>query len=89
MGLSPAEPRPVSAALTSPIENRGDRPTYHPAFITFGSNGRLAVTPVRWAGSGDLRATAEANGVAVLEPNGSYKQGDVIGTLAWSGSDIA
>ena len=88
LGLSPAEPQPIAAVLTAPIDNRGDRPTYHPARIAFGSDGRLAVTPVRWAGSGDLRATVEANGVAVLEPNASYQSGDVIGALHWSGSAV-
>lgn len=88
MGLAPAEPQPFTAALTSAIENRGDRPTYHPARVTLGSDGGLAVTPVRWAGSGDLRATAEANCVAVLEANTSYTPGGAVGALLWSGSDI-
>jgi molybdopterin molybdotransferase len=88
LGLDPAEPQPFSAVVTSPIENRGDRPTYHPARITLASDGRLCVTPVRWAGSGDLRATADANGVAVLEPNTSYAPSDAVGALLWSGSSI-
>jgi molybdopterin molybdotransferase len=86
--LAPAEPQSFPAVLTAPAENRGDRPTYHPARVALGSDGRLLVTPIRWAGSGDLRATAEANGVAVLEANGSYKEGDSVGAMLWSGSDI-
>jgi molybdopterin molybdotransferase len=88
LGLALAEPQSFPAILTAPIDNRGDRPTYHPARIALGNDGRLSVTPVRWAGSGDLRATAEANGIAVLEPNGSYKPSDRIATLVWSGSEI-
>lgn len=86
LGLEPAEPRPRPAIITQPCENRGDRPTYRLAKIETLDDGRLTVTPVRWAGSGDLRATVEANGVAVVEPNRSYAAGDTIDVLLWPGT---
>jgi molybdopterin molybdotransferase len=88
LGVDPPGPRPVTATLTAGYENRGDRPTYHPAMITAAGDGRITVTPVRWAGSGDLRATAEANGVAVFESNRSYSAGEVVQALLWSGANI-
>ncbi|MGC1275336.1 MAG: gephyrin-like molybdotransferase Glp [Planctomycetaceae bacterium] len=88
LGIEPPGPRPVTALLTQPFENRGDRPTYHPAKITVDSDGRLTVTTVRWAGSGDLRATVDADGVAVFEPNRSYTAGETIDVLPWPGGEI-
>lgn len=86
--IDPLGPRPAKAVLTVAYENRSDRPTYHPARIIAGSDGRLMVTPVRWAGSGDLRATAEANGVAVFDASRSYAVGEAIGALLWPGADL-
>lgn len=88
LGIDPAVPRAVSGVLTTPYENRGDRPTYYPAKIAANADGRLTVTPVRWAGSGDLRATVEADGTAVFEPNRSYTAGDTIDVLLWPGGAV-
>ncbi|MBA3313294.1 MAG: molybdopterin molybdenumtransferase MoeA, partial [Planctomycetaceae bacterium] len=88
LGTANPRPRSLPAILSVAFENRGDRPTYHPARIAFGNDGRLTVTPVRWAGSGDLKATVEANGVAVFEAGRSFAACDVIGALLWSGCDI-
>ncbi|HEX6986991.1 MAG TPA: molybdopterin-binding protein, partial [Planctomycetaceae bacterium] len=89
LGIDPSGPRPVTAVLTTAFENRGDRPTYHPARVEAAGDGRLTVATVRWAGSGDLRATAEANGVAVFEPARSYAAGETIRALLWPGAEIA
>lgn len=78
--------RAMPAVLTTAFENRGDRPTYHPAKIEFGDDGRVRVSLVRWAGSGDLRATVEANGVAVFEAGRTYSAGETVPTLLWSGA---
>lgn len=78
--------RSTSAELTVSFENRGDRPTYHPAKIELSSEGRARVSLVRWAGSGDLRATVEANGVAVLEPGRTYAAGETVRAMLWSGA---
>lgn len=88
LGVAPASPQAATAALAAAFENRGDRPTYHPAKIEAGVDGRLVVSPVRWAGSGDLRATAEANGVAVFEAGRAYPAGDAVGTLLWPGAEV-
>lgn len=88
LGIGPPGPRPIAGTLTTPYENRGDRPTHHPAKIVVSDDGRLTVAPVRWAGSGDLRATAEANGVAVFEPSRSYAAGGAIRAILWPGSSL-
>ncbi len=88
LGIDPPGPQPVAGMLAAAYENRGDRPTYYPARIEVGGDGRLTVTRVRWAGSGDLRATAEANGAAVFEANRSYAAGERIEAFVWSGAAI-
>jgi molybdopterin molybdotransferase len=88
LGIHPPGPRPIAGTLTAPYENRGDRPTYHPAKVAATADGRLTVTPARWAGSGDLRATAEANGVVVFEPSRSYTAGGPVQALLWPGSGL-
>ena len=76
----------TAAVLSTAYENRGDRPTYHPAKIEVDEEGRMRVSLVRWAGSGDLRATVEANGVAVFEAGRTYASGDTVQTMLWSGA---
>ena len=85
LGVITPGPRPVTATLAAGFENRGDRPTYHPARIA-ADGGRLTVAAVRWAGSADLRATAEANGVAVFEPGRAYAAGEAVSVLLWPGA---
>ncbi|MEX0717656.1 MAG: molybdopterin molybdotransferase MoeA [Planctomycetaceae bacterium] len=65
MGIEPAEPQPVSAALGQVHVARGDRPTYHPARLAAEETGWV-VHPVRWHGSSDLRATLDANALAII-----------------------
>jgi len=51
------------ARLASERTHRGDRPTYHPARLSW-PNGEAVVEPLRWQGSGDLSAVAAANALA-------------------------
>jgi molybdopterin molybdotransferase len=83
MGISPAEPKPVPAAFDGEFAFRGDRPTYHPARLTWTANGPR-VTLVPWQGSSDLRATVEANAMTCLPAiERKYQTGDVMDVLSW------
>lgn len=53
--------------LLAPFTQRGDRVTYHPARLVAGRDGRQAVETLRWSGSADLRALADADGFALFE----------------------
>ena len=65
------------ARLAQPFKHRGDRPTYHPA-VREGDQ----VTPLRWAGSADLRTIAGADGFAVFPPGErAYELGDSVAFL--------
>ena len=68
----------VSAALTEPFSQRGDRPTYYPARLEF-TNCTFRVTPVRWRGSADLAALVHANSL-VHFPAGerTYEPGEFV-----------
>ena len=81
--LGQEPPVPLRAMLTIPFENRGDRPTYHPAALAVDTSGRLTVTPTRWAGSADLRATALANASVLLEPTQTYAAESLVAVLPW------
>jgi len=69
-----SSPKTLRGVLTSPVEHRGKRPTYHPCRIDFGKReqGLPTVEPMRWSGSADLAALARANALAVL-PEGDYE----------------
>jgi len=57
---------------------RGDRPTYFPSHLEW-TDGGPVVKPVRWQGSADLRATVEANALALFPAGESvYEPGDSI-----------
>jgi molybdopterin molybdotransferase len=81
--LGHAEPGPylIEAALTEDFAYRTDRPTYYPARLDPNSDG-WRVRPVRWFGSADLRALAQANAL-VLFPSGDheYRAGHVVSVL--------
>lgn len=81
LGYAEAMPRILHARLTDSYNQRGDRPTYHPARLAFASEGPV-VTPVPWFGSADLRAIASANAFVVF-PAGDqvYKAGDTFPVL--------
>ena len=51
------------ALLQSNFKQRGDRPTFHPAYYE-DSESRVTVEPVRWQGSADQRALTRANCLA-------------------------
>jgi molybdopterin molybdotransferase len=67
--------------LAIPFVHRGDRPTYHPARRVFNGSD-LAIEPLDWAGSADLRTVARADGFALF-PAGdrSYAAGEPIDYL--------
>lgn len=57
----------VAARLTSEFTHRGDRPTYHPANVEgLTQTASPLVTPLRWAGSADLRALVDANALLIF-----------------------
>jgi molybdopterin molybdotransferase len=60
-GRSPRRTQLASFELGAAYQQRGDRPTYHPARL---EDGR--VFPLDWAGSADLRTAALADGFAVF-----------------------
>jgi len=67
-----AIPGPVwqDATLAETFSHSSDRPTYHPAVVE-NREGSNRVRTVRWFGSPDLRAMAQANALMLL-PAGSY-----------------
>ena len=80
--------RELSAVLAEAISVTGNRPTYHPALISV-VDGRLTATPVPWSGSSDLRATVEANGMALLNPEQrTYNAGQPVAVWLWGNGQI-
>jgi molybdopterin molybdotransferase len=77
-GLEPTGLPQAVARLTREHSQRGDRPTFWPAVVNKEDRG-LAVTPLAWQGSGDLRALAFANALAWFPPGERrYPAGDEI-----------
>jgi molybdopterin molybdotransferase len=73
----------LAAQLSESASVKGNRPTYQPARISV-QDSRLTVRPVPWSGSSDLRATVEANGMALLLPeHGLYNAGDQVPVWLW------
>lgn len=82
-GLPQPEPKMIRATLSTGVSVRGDRVTYFPAKFELGEAGLMA-EPVRWGGSADLRSTADANGMIILEPNSDeYRSGDRVDAVLW------
>ena len=83
MGEPALRPQAVPAALEHPHSARADRPTYHPARLTWTPTGPV-VTLVPWHGSSDLCGTVAANAMALL-PGAArqYGVGDCLETFAW------
>lgn len=74
---------PLVAALEESAQVFGNRPVYHPARIQIQS-GRLTVRRVPWSGSSDLKATVDANGMALLHPeHGPYSPGETVEIWLW------
>jgi molybdopterin molybdotransferase len=83
MGEPALRPQAVPAALEHRHSARADRPTYHPARLTWTPTGPV-VTLVPWHGSSDLCGTVAANAMALL-PGAArqYGVGDCLETFAW------
>jgi molybdopterin molybdotransferase len=73
--------RQLSARLAGEFVHRGDRPTYFPAVVRRQGEA-LSVEPVRWRGSGDLRAITTANALAVFpEGDRTWQAGEQVDVL--------
>lgn len=85
MGHREVLPRPVTARLAEDKLSRSDRPTYHPAALTWEGADGYRVRPVEWLGAPDLRATTEANALVLL-PAGDHQHraGDRVQVIAMS-----
>lgn len=83
IGYAVAEPTPIKARLTQAHTSKGDRPTYHPAYLEWHETGPT-VTAVPWVGSSDLRATVAANSMALF-PSGdqTYEAGRAVEVIPW------
>lgn len=83
MGESIATPQSIPAALEHPHSARADRPTYHPAKLTWTPAGPVVML-VPWHGSSDLCGTVAANAMAFLpgDPR-QYSAGETLETIAW------
>ena len=83
MGQSPVLPQSIPAKLEHDHAARADRPTYHPARLTWSTEGPL-VTLVPWHGSSDLCGTVAANAMVFLSGEArQYRAGDAVETIAW------
>lgn len=78
-------PQPLQATLQSDVRVRGNRVTYYPAVLGAVEAG-FQVRPVDWGGSADLRSTAQANSMCILEPReNAWAAGEVVPVIPWSG----
>jgi len=74
---------PMKAVLASSFQVKGNRPVYQPVDVS-AHEGQLSARPVQWTSSSDLRATVEANGMALLLPErGRYLGGEVVEIHLW------
>lgn len=84
--LGQPQPGPLKSCgrLTEGTVVRGDRPVYHPARVTLTDN-VLRATLIPWSGSSDLRATVEANGMVLLQPElGQYTKETPVDIFLWT-----
>lgn len=83
MGEPDAMPQSIPAHLEHDHAARADRPTYHPARLTWTSTGPH-VSLVPWHGSADLCGTVAANAMAFLSGEArEYSAGSILETYAW------
>jgi len=81
LGRSPAAP--LFAELEHDHSVRGDRPVCQPAVASFRSS-KLTVSVVPWQLSADLRSTAAANSMVLLEPEKSpHAAGSLVRVWLW------
>lgn len=77
-GRTATAPRRTAGRLTAEFLQKGDRPTYHPSLARETPDG-LAVEPLRWKGSADLRTAAAANALTHFPPGEHrYAAGDTV-----------
>ena len=83
MGESDALPQAIPAQLEHSYAARADRPTYHPARLTWTKTGPH-VSLVPWHGSSDLCGTVAANAMVYLSGEAKqYEPGMILETYAW------
>ncbi len=84
IGYSDPKPQACLAMLDQPIRVGGNRPVYHPVSVRAGRTG-LRAEIIPWSGSSDLRATADANAMALLVPeHGPYNTDDRVPVFFWN-----
>lgn len=84
MGREPAQIPAVSARLQHDHCQPADRPTYHPANLTWTANGP-EISLVPWHGSSDIHAMVHANAMAfVIGEARNYAAGETLPTAPWS-----
>jgi molybdopterin molybdotransferase len=72
------------ATLTEPFQVWGHRPVYQPVALSQ-KCGTMLARPVPWSNSSDLKATVNANGMALLEPeHGPYGAGECVSVWLWN-----
>jgi molybdopterin molybdotransferase len=74
----------LTAGLTKPHQQRGDRPTFHPARWRAAEteSGLATIEPLSWQGSGDLRGLVAANALAYFPPGDrQFETGEIIKLL--------
>jgi molybdopterin molybdotransferase len=85
-GQQPAGP--MQARLTRDFTVKGNRPVYQPVKIRL-QDGALCAEPVAWSASSDLKATVDANGMALFLPeSGGYAAGQTVDIWIWGHSAL-
>lgn len=87
-GIDHQQGQCLTARLSETCVAKGSRPVYQPGFSSF-RDGILQFRPVPWNGSSDLRATIEANSMALLSSAHSpYNSGDFVPVWFWGDGRI-
>ena len=82
-GFQSEESVKQTATLQTDVQLKGDRITYFPATFQQSERG-LQATALPWAGSADLRTTAFAEGLVILDPvQGPFVAGTSVSCLLW------
>lgn len=87
-GIASQNASGLEARLSQSFAVKGRRPVYQPAVISV-FDGQLRARPVVWNGSSDLKATVEANGMALMSSaHGAYTVGELIPIWLWGDGRI-
>ena len=87
-GISSQNTSVMAARLSQSFVVKGNRPVYQPAVISV-FDGQFLVRPVVWNGSSDLKATVEANGMALMSSShGPYTAGELVPVWFWGDGRI-